>query len=182
MKGKLSLITLTLMLGVGILFFLLPSCDKVKEATQIKVKYDLPDRYFTIDSISHLKSEQVLFSESFDANIDSITGANNGLLSNVSFYQLRLTVVSPDWVTLNWLNSARITILPEGGAPIEVAKTVSINSTARTVDFEISDLAGASGINGPFLLTVYGDMSGPVPAESLQMLLESGIQVTINPL
>ena len=182
MKSKSAWITLFLLLGAASVFFLLPSCDKVKEATKIKVKYKLPDHCFTLDSLSHLKTEQLLFSESYTANIDSILGANSGLLGGISFYQLRLTVVSPDWVTLDWLSSARITVTATGASPIEVATTTTINPLTRSVDFEVKNLDLASSINGPFVLDMYGNLTGPIPAGSIQMLLESGIQVTINPL
>ena len=182
MKTKFTFSTLVLLLGAGLVFFLLPSCDKVQDVTKIKVKFELPDRTFTIDSISHLKTEQNLFSETFTANIDSIIGANEGLLGNVSFYQLQLTVVSPAWVTLDWINSARATITPTGGTPIEVATTASIDPLARTVNFEVKNLDVAANVTGPFVLDVYGDLSGPIPTGSVQMLLESGIEVTVNPL
>ncbi len=182
MKAKTAWITLVLLLVAGLTFFSLPSCDKVKQATQFKVKYKLPDRYFSVDSLSHLKTEQVLFTQSYSANLDSIVGANSGLLGAVSFYQLRLNVVSPDWVTLGWINSARITVTPANGAPVEVATTQAISPSSRSIDFVVKNLDLASNINGPFVLNVYGDLSGPIPSGSIQMLLESGIQVTINPL
>jgi hypothetical protein len=181
MKAKSFLITLTLLLAVGISFFFLPSCAKLKEATTLKVKYDLPDTYFTIDSSALLKSEKVLFTQSFSANIDSIIGSNSGLLNNVSFYQLRVSILSPAWVTLNWLTSARATITPEGGAPIEIATTTTIDNAARTVDFQIKDLDLASKITKPYVLTIYGNLSAPVPVESIDLLFESGIEVSISP-
>lgn len=182
MKTKLAFSAFLLLFGVGLVFFLLPSCDKVQEATNIKVKFALPDRTFTIDSISHLKTEQNLFSQTYNVNIDSILGANQGLLGNVSFYQLQLTVVTPTWVTLNWINSGRITITPAGGSPIEVATTAAIDTLARTINFEVKNLDVAANITGPFVIDLYGDLSGPIPTGSIQMLLESGIEVTVNPL
>lgn len=181
MKTKLTGITLAILMSVGIVLFLLPSCDKLKDAAQVKVKYDLPDTYFTIDSLSNLKTEHLLFSETFTANIDSILNANSGSLESASLYVLRLSVVSPQWVTLDWLNSARATITPQGGSPIEVATTVSVNSATRTVEFQAKNLDIASKINGPFLLSIYGDLNGPLPASTIQMLLESGVEIVISP-
>jgi hypothetical protein len=182
MKAKLSGITLVILLSVVTVFFLLPSCDKVKDATQVKVKYDLPDSYFTVDSLAPLKAERMLFSQTFTANIDSIVNANSGSLGKASFYLVRLSIVSPQWVTFDWLNSARATITPQNGLPIEVATTTSVNSTARTVEFEVMNLDVASKVNGPFLLNIYGDLNGPIPAATIQMLLESGIEVAISPI
>jgi len=181
MKANLSGITLMVLFSAGI-FSLFPSCSKLKEAAQIKVNYLLPDRLFTVDSLSHLKTEQVLFSQTFNANIDSIATANSGSIKNASFYQLQLSIVSPASVTFSWLTSARITITPAGGAPIEVATTTSINSTARSVDFVVKNLDVASNINGPFVMTIYGNLNGNLPVSSILMNLGSGIQVTISPL
>jgi hypothetical protein len=182
MKARLTGIALVIFLSMGMVFFLLPSCDTLKDAADVKVKYDLPDTYFTIDSLSQLKAERLLFSQTFTANIDSIVNANTGSLKNANFYLLRLSVVSPEWVTLSWLNSARATITPQGGSPIEVATTTSVNPTARSVEFVIKNLDVASTITGPFILNIYGDLNGPVPAATLHMLLESGVEVVINPL
>ncbi len=182
MKTKILSVSLGLIMSVGVLFFLLPSCEQIKDATSFKVKYDLPDQHFTIDSLSHLKTEQVLFTHAYTANIDSILTANSGLLGNATFSYLQLTVVSPDWVTLNWINSARITLTPQGGDPIEVATTLAIDTVARTINFEVKNVDVASNINGPFVLNVYGDLSGPIPTGSIEMLMESGIEITINPM
>jgi hypothetical protein len=182
MKLNLSKINFGVMISMGIVFFLFTSCEKIKKATAIDVKYDLPDSYFTLDSVSLLKAEKLLYSETFTANIDSILSANGGSLQNVSFYQVRLSVVSPTWVTFNWLTSARATITPQGGSPIEIATTTNVNSIARSVDFDIKNLDVASSVNGPFVLNIYGNLSGPIPVNSVQMLLESGIKISVSPL
>jgi hypothetical protein len=181
MKTRILLIALLLMTVAAALTFSLSSCDKIAEATQLKIKHELPDRYFTIDSVSYLKTERILFSETMNANLDSIVNSNSGMLGDVNFYLVRLTVVSPAWVNLGWLNSARVAVTPPGGIPFDVATTGTINAANRSVDFVIKNLDQASGINGPFQLTVYGDLKGPLPAAQLYLHLESGVQVTINP-
>ncbi len=182
MKTRFTWITLMVLLVGGSLFTLMTSCDKLQNAADFKVKYKLPNRTFTIDSLNHLKTEQLLYSHSYTANIDSILGANNGLLGNASFYLLQMSVVSPDWVTLDWLTSARITITPTGGAPIEVATTTSVNPITRIVNFEVKNIDVASAITGPFVVNLYGNLSGPIPSGSIQMLLQSGIEITVSPL
>ena len=183
MKARFSLITLVVLLVAGMTLFTMQSCDKVKDATAIKVKYKLPDRTFTIDSLTHLKTEQLLYSQTFNVPLDSILGANNnGLLGNVTFYLLQATVVSPAWVTLDWVSSGRITVTPANGAPIEVATTTSIDPLTRTINFQVKNLDIASSINGPFTMDMYGNLTGPIPTGSIQMLLTSGIEITINPL
>jgi hypothetical protein len=182
MKTHLSKISLGILIFLGILLYLFPSCEKIKEATATDVKYDFPDAYFTLDSVSLLKAEKVLFSRTFTANIDSILDANGGSLQNVKYYVVRLSIVTPSWVTLNWLSSARATITPQGKSPIQIATATNINSLERTVDFTLMNLDVASSVKVPFQLNIYGDMNSPLPVKTIQMLVESGIKLSVSPL
>lgn len=181
MKTRLTWITLIVLLSTGSAVTLLQSCEIIKDAIKVKVSYDLPKKYFTVDSLSHLKSEELLYSESFTVNIDSIVKANKGELSDASVSELKMTVVSPSWVTLDWLSSARITLTPMGGAPIEVATTGTINAALKTIDFEVKNVDVATTVTGPFQLDMYGNLTGPIPTGSIQMLLESGLEITVSP-
>ena len=184
MKTK-SWITLSLLLGVGISFILLQSCAKLKEITTFKIKYDLPDSHFTIDSasLSHLKTEMVLFSQKNSAiNIDSIVGKHKGLVDRVSFYKLKFSIVSPATAKLNWLTSARVTVTPEGGLPFEIATSPTINATDRTIDFIVKDVDLLATVKKPFITTLYGDWNGNMPTLPMELLLESGLEITISPL
>jgi len=170
------------LLVAGTTLILLPSCAKIKEAVKFKVKYDLPDSHFTIDPLTLLKTEYSLYSQTYTVNIDSILGANKGLVSKINFYKIRLSVVSPDDVTLGWINSARITITPAGGAPFDIATTPVITSTMRSVDFIVKDTDVSSAMNGPFQLDVYGSVKPPFPTSSFELLFQSGLEITISPL
>ena len=182
MKTK-SRITLLLLLAIATSIFLLPSCERLKEATTFKVKYDLPDSHFTIDTTTLLKTEIVLFSQSYPAvNIDSIAGAGSGLVEKVSFYKLRFSVVTPASAKINWLNSARIALSQEGGMPIEIATSPTIDATGNAIDFQVKDVDIYSTIKKPFIITVYGNLNGTIPTLPMEMLLESGIIITISPL
>lgn len=181
MKTRNSWIAFIFLLSGGIGFFLFPSCEKIKEATQVKVNYDLPNKSFNVDSVAHLKTEQVLYFQSFTANVDSVVKANKGSLKKVTYSRLRLSIVTPTGVTLNWLSSARITITPQGGSPIEVATSTDINSVARSIDFSLKNLDIASNISGPFVVTIYGNLSKPIPVKIIQMVLESSMELSISP-
>lgn len=184
MKTK-SWITSTLLLGIGIMFFLLQSCEKLKEATTFKIKYDLPDTHFTIDStsLSLLKTEMVLFSQSNSAiNIDSIVGTHTGLIDRASFYKLKFSIVSPETAKINWLTSARVTVTPQGGLPVEIATSPIINATDRTIDFVVKDVDMLATVKKPFIITLLGNLNGNIPTLPMETLLQSGIEITISPL
>jgi hypothetical protein len=183
MKTKFSLMALFLVLGVGITIFLLPSCDKIKEATTFKIKYDLPDSHFNLDPATFLKSEKVLFSHAYSAiNIDSIVGTNAKFIDRVTFYKLKFSIVSPESATINWLNSARVTVTPNDGLPVEIATSPNINATDRTIDFVVKDVDILATVKKPFIITLYGNLNGNIPALPVETLLQSGLEITISPL
>jgi hypothetical protein len=182
MKAKLSWITLLLLLGLGTSFVLLQSCEKLKEVTTFKVKYNLHNSHFSIDSTSLLKSEMVLYTQSNSAiNIDSIVG-NSGLVEGVSFYKLKVSIVTPESAKINWLSSARITVAQEGGVPVEIATSPTFNATDRSIDFVCKDVDITTIIKKPFNITLYGNLNGNTPTLPMDVLLESGIEITISPL
>ncbi len=184
MKTK-SWAGLLLIVGVGITFVLLQSCEKLKQATTFKIKYDLPDSHFNIDStsLSHLKTEKILFSQSNSAiNIDSIVGTHTGLIDRVTFYKLKFSIITPETAKINWLNSARITVTPEGSLPVEIATSPTINAADRSIDFVVKDVDMLETVKKPFVLTLYGDLNGNIPTLPMETLLQSGIEITISPL
>jgi len=181
MNAKSSRIPLSFLLIAGISIFLLPSCDKLKEATTFKVKYDLPDMNYTIDSLSLLKTEMALYSQSYSINIDSIAGTRNGLVERVSFYKMRFSIVTPESAKLHWLNSARITVTPDGGSPVDLATSGTINPAENFIDFKVNDYDMVSAMKKPFLLTIYGNLNGTIPDLPMEMLMESGIEITMSP-
>lgn len=182
MKIK-SLITLTLLLVAGISFAFLQSCEKIKQATSFKVKYDLPDTQFTIDTSTLFKSELLLFSQSNPAiNVDSIIGPGAGLVDRVSFYKIKISIVSPESATINWLNSARITVTPEGGIPIEIATSPTINPTDKSIDFVVKDVDIKTTVKKPFIVSLYGNLNGNMPTLPMEVLIQSGLEITVSPL
>jgi hypothetical protein len=159
-----------------------PSCEKLKQATTFKVKFDLPEGHFAVDSASLLKSEKILFSQTLSVNIDSIAGNASGIVKEVHFYKLRFSVASPDWVKLDWLSSARATITPAGGSPINFAPNAVINSADGYIDFQLADKDVLPALKGSFTITFYGTLNGKIPVTSVEVLSESGIEITLSPL
>lgn len=182
MKTRFLLSSLIVTLGIVLVLSHLSSCDKIKEAVKFKVKYNLPDCDIPVDSATFLKTEMALYSKTLTINIDSILGANSGKLDSVSFYKIKLWVVSPATVNLDWINSARMTLTPAGGSPIEVATCPSVAPLVRSVDFVVNKVDISSAMHGSFRIDVYGSVKPPFPTRSFKMLLQSGIELTISPL
>ena len=182
MIAKSLWIPLLLLLGVGTSFVLLQSCEKLKEVTTFKVKYNLPNSNFTLDSTSLLKTEMVLYTQSNSAiNIDSIVG-KSGLVTGVSFYKMKFSIVTPETAKIDWLNSAHITVAQEGGVPVEIATSPTINATDRSINFLCKDVDITTIIKKPFNIALYGNLNGNTPTLPMEVLLENGIEITISPL
>lgn len=183
MKTKLTRVYLLAWLVAAITVVVMPSCEKLKEATTFKVKYDLPDTYFTLDSSTFFKSERVLCTQSMNVNVDSIVGKNAGKLTRIQVYKMRFIIESPQGASLDWLSSARATLTPSGGEPVEIASGITINPD-HTVDFITKDVDISPELKGPFLLTIYGTLNpgGVVPSNSLQLVFQSGLELSISPL
>jgi len=183
MRAKLSLITLLFLLSASLSSIFLTSCEQLQEATTFKVPVNLPDSRYTIDQSSFLKSEMEMFSKSYPAmNIDSIAGSYAGYVKRVSFYKLKLSIVAPESAKLNFLTSARITVIPEGGLPVEIATSPTINANDRSIDFELKDVDILTVIKKRFTVTLFGNPNGTIPTLPMDVLMENGLEFTISPL
>jgi hypothetical protein len=94
---------------------------------------------------------------------------------------MRFSVVTPESAKLDWLNSARITVTPDGGSPVDIATSGTINPAENFIDFQVNDYDMVSAMKKPFLLTIYGNLNGTIPDLPMEMLMESGIEITMSP-
>jgi hypothetical protein len=162
-----------------------PSCDKVKDLAEFDISYALPDARFTLDSVNYLpKAEQLLVQQTMTLNVDSIIEKHNlNGIGETQFEYIRLEVESPAWVNFSWLNSARVTVSAEGLSETQVAAVTSINPDGRSVDLQLSNTNVSSTIStGIFVLRVYGDITPPLPAANITLLLKSKIKMTVQPI
>ncbi len=181
MRTTSTWFTLLLILGAAAAFSLLQSCEELQEATTFKIKYDLPDAHYSIDSVALFKTELELFSQSFSIPIDSIADSS-GLVESVSFYKIKLNIVSPETASFNWLSSARITLTPEGsGLPLGIGNIDAIDPESRSLNFLVKDVDILSASKKPFIVSVYGNLNGNIPTLPMEVLMESGIELTISP-
>jgi hypothetical protein len=164
---------------------IVPSCDKVKELAEFDISYILPDARFTLDSVDYLpKTEQLLVQQTMTLNVDSII-EKHGLdgIGETKFEYVRLEVESPAWVNFSWLNSARVTVSAQSLSETHVAAVTSVNPDGRSVDLQLSNTNVSSTIStGSFILRVYGDVTPPLPAANITLLLKSKIKMTVQPI
>ncbi|MHC1778523.1 MAG: hypothetical protein AB9834_24195 [Lentimicrobium sp.] len=185
MKKNFVFTTTLIIVAVIAAVITIPSCDKVKDLAEFDIAYTLPDVEFTIDSVDYLpKTEQLLAQQTLTLNVDSII-QEHGLdgIGETQFEYVRLSVVSPAWVNFSWLNSARVTVSAQGLSETQVAAIASISPDGRTVDLQLSNTDVSSTIStGSFILRVYGDITPPLPAGTIGLLLSSKIKMTVQPI
>ncbi len=184
MKKNFVFKTLFVLVALVAVLFVVPSCDKVKDLAEFDVPYTLPDVHFTIDSVDYLpKTEQLLVQQTMTLNVDSII-QEHGLdgIGETQFEYIRLAVESPAWVNFSWLNSARVTVSAQGLSETQIAAIASISPDGRSVDLQLSNTDVSSTIStGSFVLKVYGDITPPLPAGTIGLLLRSKIKMTVQP-
>lgn len=177
---KAGIITLSFMafLYIG------TSCEKVKDLAEFDISYTLPDAHFTIDSVDYLpKAEQLLVEEVMTLNVDSIIDKHDlDGIGETQFEYVTLEVESPAWVTFSWLNSARVTVSAQGLSETQVAAVTSVSGDGRSVNLQLSNTNVSSTIStGSFVLRVYGDITPPLPAANIGLVLKSKIKMTVQP-
>jgi hypothetical protein len=180
--SSLPLILLTFSIGIVLSF---SSCEKVKDLAKFDITYSNPDIRFTLDSMDYLpKSEKLLLEQTLTVNIDSIIAKHElDGIENAKFEQVSIEIESPAQANFNWLTSARATVSAQGINETEVAATTSIAADGRSVDLTLSNTEVISQIStGSFTLRLYGNVTPPLPAGTLMMLIKSKIKMTVKPL
>lgn len=183
-KSNIFGFALVVVVIVATLFIVL-SCEKVKDLAKFDIAYTLPDARFTIDSLNYLpKSEQLMFQQTMNVNVDSIINKHNlDGIGNVQFEYVRLEVETPLWVNFSWLNSARATVSAQGLNETQVAAITSVSPDGRSVEMQLSNTDVSSTIStGSFVLRLYGDVSPPLPAANIGLILKSKIKMTVQPI
>ncbi|NOX48341.1 MAG: hypothetical protein GXO89_15330 [Chlorobi bacterium] len=181
-----------IMLAAIPFLFLTQSCDKAKDATKFDVSMDLPDHYFVLDSnivksSASIKEETMLTQQAISINIDSVFSANglsSASLSNAGFTHITVLMDNPlPGANFDFMSGMRVVLSETADSEetqIAVAENIPAGSTEVT--FTLDNSAIQSFIdNHNFYLRLYGQM-GPLPWPMLPLILQSGIEFTVNPL
>ncbi|NTW24552.1 MAG: hypothetical protein HGA37_07630 [Lentimicrobium sp.] len=164
--------------------FMVSSCDKVKELAEFDIAYTLPDVHFTIDSVDYLpKTERLLYQQTMSLNVDSIIQKHNlDGIGETQFEYVRLEIETPAWVKFSWLRSARATVSAAGLSETEVAVVTTINPDGRSVELQLTNTNVSSTIStGSFVLRLYGDLTPPLPAAVIGLVIKSKLKMTVKP-
>jgi hypothetical protein len=161
------------------------SCEKIEDLASFDITYSNPDLGFTVDSVAFLqKSEVLLFQKILSINIDSIISKHElDGIENAQFETVMLNIESPDGVNFNWFTSGRVTVSSMDLSETEIASTTSVPNDSRSIEFVLTNKEVLSTIKADrFTLKLYGKVAPPIPARTLQMVLESKIKMRVLPL
>lgn len=162
------------------------SCEKIKEAAEFDLLYNVPEVSFNVDStaVSIAGEEVIALETSIFIDVDSLNRRHNlKKIESARFDFIRLQVVSPTNINLNWLKSLRATLRAEGMPETEIATYVNEGEQDLIVDM----VQNNSNIT-PFLLKkqfylrIYTQFNPPLPVRTVTMLMNSRIRITVQPL
>ena len=185
MKTRLYFVLIAIMV-IPILH--LSSCNKVKQITAFDVLYTLPTTISTFTPSSMKNGEELLYSGSIEANLDSILHANGfdpGVVGNTQFIECTVSIVQPSTVTFGWLQSARgeISDNPEFIPAREVGTVVNDDPEATTVVLILNNTNIRPYLGATFFyFRVFGELNGPVPAEWIDLAINGKLLMHLEPL
>ena len=177
--------------------FFTQSCETVKEEIQeaaaFDVAMDLPDNYFVLDSVeiskSGAKEEKVLTTQSVEVGLDSILtsyGINSATLSNATFTSVTLTMDNPvEGANFDFMSGMRVVLseTSDFANETQIASAEEIPAGSTEITFTLDNENIQSFIdNDSFHLRLYGDLNGALPYATLPLILQSGLQFTVNPI
>lgn len=161
------------------------SCEKIEDLDSFDITYSNPNLMFTVDSMAYLsKSEVILFQETLSINIDSIISKHElDGIENATFETVVIKIKSPGDANLDWLTSCRVLVSAMDMRETEIAPITFVSKNSRSLEFELTNKEVLSTIKADsFILKLYGNVAPPVPAKTLQMVLESKIKMRVLPL
>jgi hypothetical protein len=183
---KTKTIFIFLIAAVPLIF--LTSCEKVKDLASVNVSYDLPDLYFQYVPAMYKDGEVILYSGALQVNLDSILNANglsSGFVGATTFSQFSVTIEQPENANFGWLKSARAVVSQNSSfdPQAQIGSVVNSDPVAKTVTLTLNNVnirpyLGTSN----FYLTLYAELTGPVPYEWINMYASSQLRMVLEPL
>ncbi|MEI7663110.1 MAG: hypothetical protein WCK34_12960 [Bacteroidota bacterium] len=184
---KTRMLILVFAIAVVPVLFLL-SCSKAKDAVAFDYTYKIPRTTFIYTPGIFKSGEQLIYSGTIRANLDSILNANgfsSGVVGTTTFSKCSITLEQPDTLTFSWLGSARgvISATADFNPEQEVGTVTNTDPLAKTVvlttnNGNIRPYLGSRN----FYFRLYGVLNKPLPVAWAQMYLEGQLVMHLQPL
>ena len=164
------------------------SCEKVKDLASFDITYPLPTLRFSLDSTTYQpRTEMLLYRGSMSFNLDSIINKYKlDGIENAKFESVVLEIELPatDGANFNWLTSVRMSVSANDAAEeTEIAFKNDIPANLRIVEMEATNADIAPIIKQrSFNFKIYGSIAPPLPAQTLDLVLNASIKLRVRPL
>ncbi|MGE5381917.1 MAG: hypothetical protein ACM3PX_00670 [Omnitrophica WOR_2 bacterium] len=177
----------SLLPAIAILVLSITSCQKIKDAAQFDLLYNVPESTITVDSVivQHAGNEVLILAKTISINLDSIKRKHNlSAFKDAKFDFIRLLADQPENMNLDWIKTLRATVTAPGISETDVA---SYTAAAPTGKPSLDMVIGGNSITSfmmeqNFTLKIYIEVTPPLPADVMKVLLDSRIRITVQPI
>lgn len=174
---------------VAIIFAgVLTSCETAKQYTAFDVDYTIPPTSFSYPTSILKSGEVILHSGQININLDSLLFAHNipsGWIESAQYNQFELTITSPEGSNLGWLQSANVEVSDSASFTNSsiVASGVVTDSTSAKLQLTTNNVELQPYIHkSSFHYRVVGFLNGSLPYETINMMINSGVRIHVEPL
>lgn len=172
--------------GFILLSFILFGCEKVKDAAEFDLLYNVPQSEITIDSGMLITDDEynLVIEKTLNIDLDSIRRKHNfDKIEDARFDYIRLEAQSPTGINLDWITKLRATVSSSGSGEQDVATYAGEDAGKPTIDLRLSDVSILEHLlNETFTLKIYTTIQGPLPADEIKILTKSRIRITVQPI
>lgn len=180
-RNKVLLAAAVIFIAAGVI-----SCEKIKDAAQFDLLYEVPEATIGLDStlIEVADNEQVMVQKEIYISLDSIRRKHDlDSFEEAKFDYIRIEVVTPASADLKFISKLKATVMAPGIAETEVASYTGNGTAGKTIDMVLEDSPITPFLmNERFTLRVYARFAPPLPASTVTVKLNSRIRITVQPL
>lgn len=172
--------------GLILIAFFIQSCEKVKDATEFDLLYNVPQSEITVDSGMLITDNEynLVIEKTIHLDLDSIRNKHNfDKIEDARFDFIRLEAQSPSNMNLDWITKLRATVSSRGSGEKDVATYAGEDAGKPTIDLRLSDVSILEHLmNETFTLKIYTTIQGPLPDDEMKIITKSRIRITVQPL
>ncbi len=168
-----------------IVSFLLFGCEKIKEAANFDMLYDLPKLQVIADSslMEITDNDALLLEHNVSISLDSLRKKFDvKKIESAKFDYIRIEAETPQNSNLNWISKISAVVVANGISETEVGTYDGSKPDAKIIDLELTNAPLTPYLETEnFTLKIYARVRPPLPASTTSIVINSRIRLTIQP-
>lgn len=172
--------------GLILIASLLMGCEKVKDASEFDLLYNVPQSEISIDSGMLITDDEynLVIEKRIHLDLDSIRDKHNfDKIEDARFDYIRLEALSPANMNLDWITNLRATVSSAGSGEQDIATYAGQDAGKPMIDLRLSDVSILEHLmNETFTLKIYTTIQGPLPDDEMKIITKSRIRITVQPI